>query len=92
MRIPRIILNPSIAGWIRLWQRERQENARLRRELREWQNKTLQVKNVTPLFTLPEKIEVKERPPVGLIEKNRRLAEQSGPTNIPTAEQVLNVN
>lgn len=91
MRLPRFILNPSVAGWIRLYQRERRENARLRRELLEWQNRVLQLKNVQPLFTPPMKIEVADRPPVGPTAKKLALARQEKEVNIPTAEQVLGI-
>lgn len=87
MRLPRIIFG---AGYIKLYQRERQENARLRRELRQWQDTVLQLKNVQPLFTPPPKPEpLPERPPVGQIAKNAALARQRQEVNHPTAEQVL---
>lgn len=89
MRLPRIIFG---AGYIKLWQRERQENIRLRRERDEWANKVLQLKNVQPLFTPPPKFEPVERPPVGQIAKNQLLARQREEVNHPTAEQTLNVH
>lgn len=90
MRVPRIVFG---AGYIKLYQRERQENARLRRELRQWQDTVLQLKNVQPLFTPPPKLEpAPERPPVGQLAKNQRLARQREEANHPTAEQMLNVH
>ena len=89
MRLPRIIFG---AGYIKLWQRERRENARLKRELRQWQDTVLQLKNVQPLFTPPPKFEPVERPPVGQIAKNQLLAKQREEVNHPTAEQTLNVH
>lgn len=91
MKLPRLILNPAVGVWIRLWQQERRLSAQLRRERDEWANKFLQLKGVQPLFTIPEKVEVKERPPVGQIEKNRRLAARGAISNNPTAEEVLGV-
>jgi len=89
MKLPRIILNPAVGAWIRLWQRERQLNAQLRRELLEWQSKYLQAKGATSLFTPPGKTEVTDRPPVGQNAKNAYLARKKEQVNHPTAEQVL---
>lgn len=88
MRLPRFIFSPAIAGWIRLWQRERKENTRLRRELFEWQGKVLQLKGITPLFTPPPKpIESVPAPPVGLAAKRAQLAKEHN--SIPSAEDIL---
>lgn len=90
MRLPRIILNPSVAGWIRLLQRERRETARLRRELLEWQNKVLQQARMQPLFTPPPKpVEQPERPPIGATAKKLHLAQKQNINDVPTAEQIL---
>lgn len=90
MRFPRFILNPSVAGWIRLLQRERRETARLRRELLEWQNKTLQQVKITPLFQPPPKpVEQPERPPIGPTAKRLQIAQRQSVTNEPTAEDIL---
>jgi hypothetical protein len=96
MRLPRIILNPAVGVWIRLWQSQRKETARLRRELSEmraerdeWRDKLLQKVNVTPLFTPPPKpVEPHEMPPIGPRAKKLALATQRGPNNNPTAEEI----
>lgn len=88
MRLPRFILNPSVAGWIRLLQRERKENHRLRLELREWQNKFLAVKSVAPLFQPPQRIESVPQPPIGISAKRRVIAAQPS-IGIKTAEEIL---
>jgi hypothetical protein len=90
VKLPRIIIG-NAAGWIRLLQRERKENVRLRRELTEWQNKFLQLKGTQPLFTPPVKTEVADRPPVGPLGKQMYLAKRETERNHPTAEQVLGV-
>lgn len=88
MRLPRFIFNPTVVGWIRLWQRERKENTRLRRELFGWQGKVLQLKGITPLFTPPPKpIESVPVPPVGLAAKRAQLAKEHN--SIPSAEDIL---
>jgi len=100
MRLPRFIFNPSVTGWIRLYQHERRELLRLRRELAEtraerdsWRDKLLIKVNVTPLFTPPPKpVEPVAAPPVGPMQKKLMLASQRGPTNIPTAEDILRAN
>lgn len=89
MKIPRIILNPSVAGWIRLLQRERKENARLRRELTEWQNKFLSKVNVTPLFVPPFKVEPQKPLIIGPLGKAQHLASHPKDNHVPTAEEVL---
>ena len=97
MRLPRIIFNPSVTGWIRLYQHERRELLRLRRELAEtraerdsWRDKLLVKVNVTPLFTPPPKpIEPVAMPPVGPMAKRLALAAQRGPNNDPTAEEIF---
>lgn len=88
MRLPRIVIG---LGYVKLWQRERKENVRLRRELAEWQGKLLQLKGLTPLFTPPVKTESIERPPVGPLGKEAYLARHKSIVNHPTAEQVLRV-
>lgn len=90
MRFPRVILNPAVSGWIRLYQRERRDNARLQRELREWQGKLLQKVNVSPLFTPPPKpVELVRQPPIGMTAKKAYLAANPDPNHIPTAEEIL---
>lgn len=89
MRLPRFILNPSVSGWIRLLQRERKENIRLRLELLEWKNRTLEGARIRPLFQPPPKpIEQSPRPPVGLADKKRQLAERQSDI-VPSAEDIL---
>jgi len=89
-------LNPAVGVWLRLWQAQRKETARLRRELievrserDEWRDKLLQKVNVTPLFT-PKPPPPKPAEPliVGLAAKNRWLESQRGPNNNPTAEDM----
>jgi hypothetical protein len=90
LRLPRLILNPAVRPWIFLWQRERRDNARLRREVVEWQNKLLAKVNVTPLFTPPPKpVEQVERPPVGLTAKKAYVKAHAGPNAVPTTEDIL---
>lgn len=90
MRLPRLILNPAIRPWIFLWQRERRENSRLRRELTEWQSKFLQKMNVSPLFSSPPKpVEPTVRPPIGPLGKREWLAKNAGPNHVPSAEEIL---
>lgn len=87
MKFPRIVFG---AGYIKLWQESRRENCRLRLELREWQGKLLQKVNVTPLFTPPPKpVEPVRRPPIGMTDKRRYLAETPEPNHVPTAEEIL---
>ena len=88
MKLPRIILNPSVVGWLRLWQRERKENQRLRRELQAWQDKVLLIKGMSPIHQPPPRVEPIEQPVIGISDKRRRLAAQ--PRNgEPTAEDIL---
>jgi hypothetical protein len=90
MKFPRIILNPGVAGWIRLYQRERRESARLRRELVEWQGKYLKKVNDTPLFTPPPKPTVPAvQPPIGITAKRAYLQSQPDSNHVPTAEEIL---
>jgi len=90
MRFPRIILNPAVAGWLRLYQRERRENARLRRELVEWQNKFLLKVNTPALFTPPPKpVAPVVQPPIGQTAKNAYLHAQPDPNHVPTSEEIL---
>ena len=97
MRIPRFILNPAVSGWIRLYQHERRELLRVRRELAatqadrdEWRDRLLQKVNVTPLFT-PKPPPLKPAEPliVGIAAKKRHLDNQRGPVNIPTVEELM---
>jgi len=92
VRLPRFILNPSVLGWVRLYQRERRENQRLRAELREWQNRVLAQSHLPPLFTPPPPPPaLTKQPIVGLAQKKAAIAEaaRTDPNPIPTAEQIL---
>jgi hypothetical protein len=91
MKLPRLILNPSVTVWIRWWQQERRENQRLRRELRAWQDRVLESGKLRPLFTPPPPpVEVAPRPPIGLIEKRQRqIKREQGHVNHPSAEEVF---
>lgn len=95
MRLPRLIIGS--AGYIRLWQSQRRETARLRRELAEiraerdeWRDKLLAKVNVTPLFT-PKPPPAKPAPPVlvGPAAVKAYLESQRGPVNIPTVEEMM---
>lgn len=88
----------NIAKWFAAYRlledslaREQLENTRLRAELLEWQNKTLQQAHISPLFTPPPKpIGPVARPPVGPTAKAAYLAEQqTSPNTVPTAEEIL---
>lgn len=88
MRLPRFILNPAVAGWIRLWQMERREAQRLRRELQAWQDKVLLIKGMSPIHQPPPRVESVPQPPIGISAKRRQIA--SVPSDEPpTAEQIL---
>lgn len=96
MRLPRFILNPAVGVWIRLWQSERKQTARLRRELAktederdEWRDKLLAKVNITPLFT-PKPPPPKPAHPVlvGPAAVAAYLESQRGPVNIPTVEEM----
>jgi hypothetical protein len=76
MKLPRVIIGTST--FIRLWQNERRENARLKRELEGWQNIVLHRANLPQLHTTPVKVEAVRRPPIGMVEKASYLAEQNG--------------
>jgi len=90
VKFPRFTFNPSARTWFQLWKSERRANARLRRELLEWQQKVLQQAKVTPLFQPPPKpVESVPRPPIGQTAKNQYLAQHAPPTNVPTAEDIL---
>jgi len=89
MKSPSFFLNPKAGFFFRLWRQERRENARLRRELMEWQGKLLQKANLTPLFTQPPKIEPIKQPPIGQSAKRTYLVENAPPNNSPSAEDIL---
>lgn len=87
----------NIARWFSVYRlledslaREQLEVARLRAELLEWQNKTLQQARITPLFTPPPKpIEPVVQPPVGPTAKAAYLRDHASPNAVPTAEDIL---
>ena len=88
MRLPRLILSGK--GYIKLWQESRREVIRLRRELRAWQDRVLESGKMRPIFTPPPPpVEIEPRAPIGLIEKRRRMAEEQGHNNHPSAEEVF---
>lgn len=99
MRLPRFILNPAVGVWVRLWQSQRKETSRLRRELVEtkverdaWRDKFLLKVAATPLYTPPPKpVEPYVMPPVGPMAKRAALTAQRGPINEPTAEEMAAV-
>jgi hypothetical protein len=87
MRLPRIIIGTST--FIRLWQNERRENARLKRELTGWQNLVLQKANLPQLHQAPVVVEQRRQPPIGPTAKAAYLKEEQS-SAIPTAEDILN--
>ena len=96
MRLPRIILGS--AAWIHLWQSQRKETARLRRQLVEveaerdaWRDKFLMKVAGTPLYVPPPKpTEPVPEAPIGLRAKKLMLASRQGEiNNHPTAEDVM---
>lgn len=88
MRLPRLVFG---AGYVRLWQRERQENIRLRRELQLWQDKYMERTGSTPVHFRPPP----QEPPIPLIigrtAKRRYMAEHPPDNHVPTAEEVMGV-
>lgn len=90
MKVPHFFLNSKARLFFTLWKQERRANARLRRELIEWQNKLLEREKIRPLFQPPPKpIEQVERPPIGPTAKRLHLAQHQGVKNEPTAEDIL---
>jgi hypothetical protein len=90
LRFPRFLFNPKARVFFALWKRELRANARLRKELLEWQNKFLLKTNTSPLFTPPAKpVEAQPRPPIGPTEKKAFLAANAPLNPVPTAEEVL---
>jgi len=90
MKFPRFLFNPLARQWFKLWKSERRANARLRRELLEWQQKVLAQAGIKPLFQPPPKpIQPVPRPPIGQTAKNLHLAKTTAPNDVPTSEDIL---
>lgn len=90
MKLPQFLFNPKARLLFKLWKQERRANARLRRELLEWQNATLSQARLPKLFQPPPKpVESIRRPPIGLTDKLSYMAEQRGSHGVPTAEDIL---
>jgi hypothetical protein len=87
MKLPRIIIGTKI--YFRLWQNERREAARLRRELTGWQNLVLQKANLPQLHQAPVVVEQKRQPPIGPTAKAAYLKEEQSSNAEPTAEEIL---
>lgn len=89
MRLPRLIIGTT--AYLRLWQSERRENARLRRELQRWQDTHLQRVGSTPVHSTPPRVEPQQQPIIGRSAKRRYMAEHSPENRVKSAEEVLGV-
>jgi hypothetical protein len=90
LRFPRFFLNPKARLLWELLKAERRANARLRRELLEWQNKTLEQARISPLFQpKPPPAQPIEKAPIGPTAKRAYKAAHASPNEVPTAEQIL---